>query len=116
MALDEGNRGTTIFQHDLDRLVVERVALGIAAALAATTFLVIAGSAVQDVFNVLRGTGGFQMLDDSMHFIVGNEGAMDAGRIAGARRQVEHVALAEQRLGAHLVEDGARVDLARHLE
>jgi hypothetical protein len=37
-------------------------------------------------------------------------------RVAGAGRQVEHVALPEQRLGAHLVEDGARVDLARHLE
>ena len=41
---------------------------------------------------------------------------MHPQRQAGAGGEVEHVALAEQRLGAHLVEDGARIDLARHLE
>ena len=51
-----------------------------------------------------------------MHLVVADEGAVHAQRHAGARRQVEHVAHAEQRLGAHLVEDGARVDLARDLE
>ena len=56
------------------------------------------------------------MIDDAMHFVVGDEGAVHARRQPGARRQVEHVALAEQRFGAHLVEDGARVDLAGYLE
>ena len=37
-------------------------------------------------------------------------------RDAAAARHVEHVALAEQLLGALLAEDGAAVDLARHLE
>ena len=41
---------------------------------------------------------------------------MHADRQAGARRQVEHVTVTEQLLGAALIEDGARVNLARHLE
>ena len=57
-----------------------------------------------------------QVLDDAMHFGVGHERAVHALRIAGARRHVQHVALPEQRLRAHLVEDRARVDLARDLE
>ncbi len=51
-----------------------------------------------------------------MHFLVGDERAVHALRITAAGRQVEHVALAEQCFRAHLVEDSARVDLARHLE
>src|SRR6185437_6384997 len=34
----------------------------------------------------------------------------------GAGRQVQHVAVTEQRFGAHLIEDCARVDLGGHLE
>ena len=33
-----------------------------------------------------------------------------------SRRHIKHVALAEQRLGAHLIEDGTRVDLACDLK
>ena len=51
-----------------------------------------------------------------MHFRVGHEGAVTAGRHGGARRQVQHVAVAEQRLRAHLIENGARIHLGRHLE
>src|SRR5436189_140458 len=39
-----------------------------------------------------------------------------APRLAAPRRQVKHVAGADQRFGARLVEDGARVDSRRHLE
>jgi hypothetical protein len=51
-----------------------------------------------------------------VHLVVAHEGAVHAGRQAGAGRQVEHVALAQQRLRPHLVEDGAAVDLAGDLE
>ena len=34
-----------------------------------------------------------QVVDDAVHFVVGDEGAVHAHRQAGARRQVEHVAL-----------------------
>ncbi len=56
------------------------------------------------------------MRGDLVHFLVGDERAVHAHRHAGARRHVQHVAVAEQLLGAHLVEDGARVDLGRDLE
>ena len=55
------------------------------------------------------------MGDDLLDLGVGDEGAVHAGDAAAARH-VEHVALAEQLLGALLAEDGAAVDLARHLE
>ena len=51
-----------------------------------------------------------------MHFIVGDKRAMDARRIPSSRREIEHVTLSEQSLGSHLVKDGARVDLGRHLK
>ena len=51
-----------------------------------------------------------------MHFVVGDERAMDAGGQRGTRRQIEHVAVAEQGFSAALVEDGARIDLGRHLK
>ena len=43
--------------------------------------------------------------------VLGEEGALDALELRGADRPEEHVALAEERLGAALVEDHARVDL-----
>jgi hypothetical protein len=57
-----------------------------------------------------------QVLHHAMHFVVGDEGAVHADRHAGARGEIEHVALPEQRFRAHLVEDRARVDAARDLE
>ncbi len=51
-----------------------------------------------------------------MHFFVGNERAMHTNRQAGAWRHVQHIAVAQQLFGATLVDDGPRVDLARHLE
>ena len=56
------------------------------------------------------------MFDHAVDFGVGDKRPVHALRMPGAWRKVEHVALAEQRLGTHLIEDGARIDLARHLE
>ena len=55
------------------------------------------------------------MGDDLLDLVVGHERPVDA-RDAPAARHVEHVALAEQLLGALLAENGAAVDLARDLE
>ena len=55
------------------------------------------------------------MADDLLDLLVGDEGAVHAGD-APAAGHVEHVALAEQLLGAHLAEDGAAVDLRGDLE
>ena len=56
-----------------------------------------------------------EMGDDPLDLGVGDERPVDAADAAAAGH-VEHVALAEQLLGALLAEDGAAVDLARHLE
>ena len=55
------------------------------------------------------------MGDDLLDFVLRDERPVDAGDAAAAGH-VEHVALAEQLLGALLAEDRAAVDLARHLE
>ena len=55
------------------------------------------------------------MLGDRAHFLVADERAVDADDLLAAGH-VEHVALAQQLLGALLAEDRAAVDLARHLE
>ena len=51
------------------------------------------------------------VLGDLGDLLLGHEGALDALQLRGAGGAEEHVALAEQRLGAALVEDHARVDL-----
>ena len=51
-----------------------------------------------------------------MHFAVADEGAVDPLRQGRTRRQVKHIAVSEQLLGAHLVENGAGIHPGRHLE
>jgi hypothetical protein len=55
------------------------------------------------------------MVGDQPHFVVADEGAVDAQDLLAAGH-VEHVALAQQLLGALLAKDGAAVDLAGDLE
>src|SRR5690606_51571 len=52
----------------------------------------------------------------AMHFVVGDEGTVDALCDTTAGRQEEHVTVPEQLLRATLTEDGARVDLRLHHE
>src|SRR5690606_15979665 len=52
----------------------------------------------------------------AMHFVVGDEGTVDALCDATAGRQEEHVTVSEQLFRATLTEDGARVDLRLHHE
>ena len=49
-----------------------------------------------------------------MHFLVRNKGAVHPDRQAGAAGHIQHVAHAEQSFCAHLVQDGAAVDLGAH--
>ena len=51
---------------------------------------------------LLRG-----VLDDAVDFLVGHEHALRADHARSAGRAVEHVALAEQSLGAVFIEDDA---------
>ena len=56
-----------------------------------------------------------QERDDALDLLVRDEGAVDTGD-APAARHVEHVAAAEQLLGAAFAEDRAAVDLRGHLK
>src|ERR1700709_2130962 len=63
--------------------------------------------------------GGFALFaqerDDVLHFAIGDEWAVHAGDAAAAHH-VQHVAHAEQLLGALFAQDGAAVELADDLE
>ena len=54
---------------------------------------------------------GLEEAHHILDFMVGHKGAVDAAD-AAARRHVQHVALAQQLLGALLAQDGATVDLS----
>ena len=51
-----------------------------------------------------------------LDFLVGDEGALGADQLGRAGRQIKHVALAEQFVGAHGVENGARIHLGGDLK
>src|ERR1035437_3840065 len=55
-------------------------------------------------------------IDDALDFLVGDERALGADQLGRAGRQVEQVAFAQQLVGTHRVENGARVHLGRDLE
>ena len=54
--------------------------------------------------------------DDALYLLVGNESTLRALEFGGARRQVEHVALANELVGALGVEDDAGVERGGNLE
>src|SRR3990170_8285996 len=116
-ALDVARGGLAVTQHDLDSLLVK---LGGFAALAhaggveqraVLFFLLIGGDRVE----VVRGALGLEMAHDILDLLVGDERPMHAADAAAAGH-VQHVALAEQLLGALPAENRAAVDLGGHLE
>ena len=115
LALHRRDRGAARLQHVGDGLVVQRIGFRARLAEFAAALARFFGR-FEHAFDVFGLAQRLQVIDHAVHFVVRHEGAVHALRQPGAGRQVEHVALAQQRLGAHLVEDGARVDLARHLE
>ena len=119
MALHQRNGRAAVLEHHFAGLVVHGVRLGVAADAgdAARAFRAVAiQAALEQAFDVVRLALGLQALDHAVDFIVADKGAVHAHRQAGARRHVEHVALAQQGFRAHLVENGARVDLGRDLK
>src|SRR5205809_365206 len=62
-----------------------------------------------DRIEVFRRPLRLEVTDHLLDLVVGDEGAVDA-LDAAAAHHVEHVALAEELLGALLAEDGARID------
>src|SRR5688500_2023778 len=113
VALYQRDRRTAGAQHDVASLVVQRVFLARRQAVDRRLFR---DFRLQHFLDVLGLGQRLQMLDHLVDLVIGDESAVHALRYSAARRQVEHVAHAEQRLGARLVEDGARVDLGGDLE
>src|SRR5699024_10354638 len=104
--LHVGNGSLAGFGDNGDRLIVERIIFNIVT-VAGAAFGVDA-AAVQNFVDVLRLGNLFQVLDDLMYFVVVDKGAVHAIGEAGARRQIQHVAMAQQGFRALLVEDGTR--------
>src|SRR6185312_15273844 len=112
--LDIAGRGLSVPEHDGHGLVVELVA-GLAVFLSALAVLVLVVVLFGDGFEI----GGHALLLEVTHYllhlVVGHQRAVHAHDPATARH-IEHVALAEQLLGALLAENGAAVDLGGDLE
>ena len=51
-----------------------------------------------------------------MHFIIRHKRPMHPNRVPAARRHVQHVPHSQQGLGPHLIQNRARIDLARYLK
>src|SRR3569833_2149072 len=110
-ALHAGDGGAARLGDDLHGLIVQRVALGVAAAFAAIETLT-----VHYLVFIFRLALDLELLDDLVLLLIGDDGAMHAHGHAGAGRKIEHVAVTEQVFRALLVEDGARIDTRRDLE
>ncbi len=72
--------------------------------------------AFEEALDVLGLALGLPELGDGVDFLFGDKRCVHALQAAGARRQEEHVAAAEQAFGAVGVDDGARVDLGGEAE
>src|ERR1700719_3139966 len=113
-ALDTGDGRLARLGDDAHRLVVQGIGLGIGGG--CLTVLVVrwesrnrVARTVQNLVDVGRRRGGLETSDHPMHFLIGDEGAVHAGRDGGAGRQVQHVAVPEQGFRTALIEDRARV-------
>src|ERR1039458_246723 len=65
---------------------------------------------------VLRRRLLLPAIHDAADFRLGDEGPVEADEARRSRRKEQHVALAQQVLGAHAVEDGARIHPGGHAE
>ena len=115
-ALEHRHRGATGLLDDRPALRDQRVF----AFLALAAFFAAFGAVLDGLDDVLGELGLTVLLgeelDDGGDFLLADEGALHAVERGAARRHEEHVAAADERLGAAAVEDGAGVDLRRHLE
>src|SRR5438105_1754512 len=116
MALHQRYRGPPRLQHYRHRLVIHRVGLRATRVDADAILAAAFGARFEDAVQILGTALRLKVFDHAVDFGVGDKRSVHALRVAGARRKVEHVALAKQRLGTHLLEDRPLFDLARHLD
>src|SRR5579864_7097355 len=110
VALDETSRGLALAGDERDRLIVELVAGAAIVVIAAKAEAAAFGGVLGDILDIVGLGPGLERRDDALDLFVGDKGAMDASNAAAAGH-VEHVATAEELLGAALAENGAAVDL-----
>ena len=118
MPLHQRDRSAPRLEHHRDGLVVKRISFpgslpGHATILISATLFF---QCVQHAIHVARFAMIFQIIHHAMNFLISNEGTMNPLRVPASWRQIEHVALAQQRLRPHLIEDGTGIHLARYLE
>ena len=73
-------------------------------------------AAFEQALDVVWVALSLPVLYDPMDLFVGHKSTMNPHRHATAGRQIKHVTHSEQAFSAHLIEDGARIDLARNLK
>src|SRR6266516_2658549 len=110
-ALDERDGGRLRLDDDLDRLLQQRVLVGIELAVGLAVPGRCFGRLEQRLVQLLLALPA-ALLDDQRDLLLGHERALEPLQARGAERLEEHVALAQQALRAVLVEDHARVGLA----
>ena len=117
MSLHQGDAGFSVFHDHLDGLIIKRIFLGVAL----TKEINLPGFGIdhatfQDALHVIGRPLGLQVIDHTVHLLIAHKGAMHAHRVARATVHVQHVAHSKQRLGTHLIQNGARINFAAHLE
>src|SRR5438445_4220666 len=104
-ALQEGDRRLPLADHQLDRVPVDLVALG------GAPLAVRAAVGRERDLLVHRGALGAEEVADRLDLVVGDPGAVHAELPRGTRRHEDHIAPAQELLGAVAVEHRPRVDL-----
>src|SRR5581483_2697828 len=109
LPLHQGDRRRALRRDGASGSPEKRVQLALGFALAS---LPLPGRArLEDLLHVARRRLALPEADHTVDLLVADERALDARRLAGVDRLVQHVAAAEQLLRAAGVEDHAAVDL-----
>ena len=119
VALYQRDAGLAVLEHDFHCLVVHGVLFSPAKAaerIICNISLAIDRAAFEHAFDVVGFAVFFEERDDAVHFVIAHKSAMYPCGQAVACGQIQHVTQPQQVFGAHLVEDGAAIDLARYLK
>ena len=115
-ALQQRGGGLAELEDQADRIVEELIVGALVGAFCVELAALVVLRCVEEALDVLGVALRLPEGDDAGDFLFRDKGGVHADQARGAWRQEEHVAAAEQRLGAVRVEDGARVGLGGQAE
>ena len=119
-ALNTGNRCFAGLHYDLHCLVVERILLRIGVirrqGLQTCQSWSWTRRRLDNFIDIARLPGFLEIPDHGMDLVIRHERAVDAHGQRRSGRQIQHVAVPQQVLSSHLVEDRSRIDLCGYLE